>query len=118
PVRLAPLPPRMSVPGPDLIRPPVTVLVDEANAPVICVTPLPANVSPAWLAEPMTVLGPMSSVVGDDVLRLATVGAVPVNTRLPAATLARLIVSGPVTAVPTVIVVRPPRVTPAPVVMQ
>jgi hypothetical protein len=107
----------MSVPGPDLVRPPVTVLVAEANAPVICVTPVPANVNPAWFAEPMTVLGPIASVVADVVLRLVTVGAVPVNTRLPAATLARLIVSGPVTWVPTVMVVRPLRVTPLPDVM-
>jgi hypothetical protein len=115
PLRLALLPVSSSLPEPVLVSPPLTPKPPlPPTAPLMRVNPLPSTVTPPEPAVPMTVFGPITSV------GLAPRAALLVidrslkrgNSRLPEATLARLMVSVVVTAESTVMPVTPDSVWP------
>ena len=102
------MPLKISRPGPDFVSPPMTLLPPaEANEPLIWVVPVPATVIPPEPGVPITVFVPITSVVPEPAAALlAIVNAAdpePVNSRLPVATLARLMVCVVATAGDTVI---------------
>ncbi len=100
------------MPVPVLVKPPMTLWVLVANAPLMVVVPGPVTVTPPVPVVPMMVLGPMTSVG-----RVAPVGGAlltrfsePVfeKSRLPDGLLARLMVAtAPPEALPRVMSVTP-----------
>src|SRR5438876_173631 len=91
----------MRVPGPKLIRAGRAAFVPPFIEALIWVVPVPPTTTALW-ASPITVVGPITSVVLDDVLLLVILRPL-VDSRLPPAMLARLIVCVPVTLAATVI---------------